>query len=178
MSFKSEYTTINICVPQVREALSNVIERHGWSLVENKEGITNPVKVRAHENNTEVFPIVLVNPDEASRAYDIGLRVTDDESVDVVYDRYLNSVTDEWGEEANGLLKETVLESIRLRHNSTVQAEDFAEFLDRYAVTYNVDSEGNRIEESVECASMEALKNYELEVEFNSLDCPQAAVEC
>ena len=177
MSFKSEYTTINICVPQVREALSNVVERHGWSLVENKEG-TSPVHIRAHESNTEVFPIVLVNPEQASRSYDIGLRVTDDESVDVVYDRYLNSVTDEWGEEANGLLKETVIESIRLRHNSNVQSEDFADFLNRYAVTYRVDEEGNRIEDSVEEASLDALKNYELEVEFNSLDCPVAAIEC
>lgn len=178
MSFKSEYTTINICVPQVRDALSNVVERHGWDLVENTEGTSDTTYIRAHETNQEVFPIVLVNPSQESKAYDIGLRVTEEDAVDVVYDRYLNSVTDEWGQQANGLLKETILESVRLRHNSNVQSEDFSDFLNRYAVTYRTDDNGEKIEDSVEEASLEALKNYELEIEFNSLDCNIAAVDC
>ena len=115
MNFKSEYKKIDIANPAVRQALKTAVEEtpeqfKGWTVIDNDERIAEgkaPVKIRMHEAHDEIYPVVLVNPQEGSGSYDIGLkRATDEKSgagAEIVYDRYLSSVVKAWGEEGKGL---------------------------------------------------------------------------
>jgi len=179
MSFKSEYTTINIAAEQVREAIKNVAERHGWDVVEDNKERAEPVMVRAHERDTTVYDMVLVNPEtDTSKAYDIGCLVTDDNSCDIVFDRYRNSVHDAWGNEANGLYTEVIAESIYLKHNSQIRAEDFESFVSTYGTAYKLDENGEKIEDSVVEANLQYMHDEEYAIDIFSKDCPVAALEC
>ena len=168
MSYKSDYVKINIAAEgNVRQALSTVVERHGWELIDNNVRVENGqdfVQVRAHETISENFPLVIKNPDTSHRAYDIGIRIKEDNNMDLVFDRYLDEVHKEWGREANGLVKETIIETARQSHNSTVQSWPFNEFLSKYV----------KDPETGEAISQEDLLNLEQDVQLNSLDCPIA----
>ena len=169
MSYKSDYCKINIAADgKVREALTNVVARHGWELIDNDIRVGNneeAVKVRAHESINEVFSLVVKNPESAHGSYDIGIRMSEDgETGDLVFDRYQNSVANEWGPEANGLVKEVILEAARLQHNDTVQSWPWDEYMSRYV----------KDPETGESLSQEDLMNLEQDILLDSVDCPIA----
>ena len=168
MSYKSDYCKINIAADgNVRQALATVVERHGWELIDNEERVHNgqdAVKIRAHEAITEDFPLVVKNPETSHSAYDIGIRIKEDQTADLVFDRYMNSVSNTWGTEANGLVKETILETARQQHNASVQSWPFNEFLAKYV----------KDPETGKSIGMDELMDIEQDIQLNSLDCPIA----
>jgi len=146
MSFTSTYQSVNIAAnhDNVRTALQNVLNRHGWEMVNNEERAKNgldPVMVRAHGNeNTTVYPMVLVNPSTEHNAYDIGVEVTNEgQNAELVYDSYQGSVENEFGKGAVALKKEVIIESVRTAHNSIIQGYGFDEFMRKYVT----DTDGN-----------------------------------
>jgi len=143
MSFTSAYNTVDIAAdsPKIRAALQQVLESKGWELIDNelreKKGL-EPVSVRAHGNeNGRVYPLVFKNPGTEYSSYDIGCRKNEDGNTELVFDRYLGSVNEIFGDNARALSKEVIIQAAKNEHTSAISNLSMDEFMSRYVTNTN-----------------------------------------
>ena len=166
MSFTSAYSTVDIAAdsPKIRTALTQVLESKGWRVINNEQlkaqGKTE-VGVRAHGNeNGVIYPLMFQNPGTEYRDYDIGVRVNKDGNTELVFDRYMGSVNEVFGDNARALSKEVILQAAKNEHPQFVQDMAMDEFMQRYVTN----TDGSPM-------SVEDLKS-EQDLILNSLEDP------
>ena len=143
MSFTSAYNCIDIAneSPKVREALTQVLESHGWALINNdelKRQGKKPIGVRAHGAEAgRVYPLVFQNPSKEYSGYDIGVREKEDGATELVFDRYLGSVNDMFGDDARALSKEVLIQATKNEHPDAIRSLSNDEFMRKYVTNTN-----------------------------------------
>lgn len=170
MSFTSSYNTVDIAAdsPKIRAALTQVLESKGWKLIDNellKQQGKDQVGVRAHGAEAgRIYPLVFQNPGKEYSSYDIGCRKNEEGNTELIFDRYLGSVNEIFGDDARALSKEVIIQAAKNEHTSAISNMPMSEFMEKYVTNTNG-----------EPMSLEDLKSQE-DLILNTLEDPLSAL--
>ena len=170
MSFTSKYDTVDVAADseKIRAALVQVLDRQGWELIDNellKDQGKKQVGVRAHGAEAGVvYPLVFRNPGTEYSSYDIGCKVSDAGRTELIFDRYLGSVNEFFGDNARALSKEVILQAAKNEHPQFIRDMQMDEFMSKYVTN----SDGTAM-------TLDALKSQE-DLILNTLEDPMCQI--
>ena len=135
MSFKVEGRTSLVCEKEVIERMA---KKYGWTVEYN-------TTIRAHDIAVgEKFDIVLKNPSDDHRCYDVGVRYSEDQkTAEFIYDKWGSSIENQLGKNcgkfknecAVAAIHENDLEFSHLSHEEYF--EQFCQWNDDGSLVYN-----------------------------------------
>ena len=135
MSFKVAGKTSLVCEPEI---IKKVAEKFGFEVQEK-------TKIRSHDvEANRVFDLVLKNPSERGRCYDVGISYAKDgKTAEFIYDQWDNTIEDQLGKNCGKFKNECAVATIHandtaFHHMSYDQYfEEFCAYEDDGSLIYN-----------------------------------------